>query len=102
MFTTHDIDVIESGDIEPSFEEYYISLQRAINDGYWGLQGSYGRAMMGAIEDGYCMLGRKGFRDYYGNYIPSRGEVQDGTKGSVGYVFHNNGEHWAAMMAEVE
>lgn len=101
MFDQHDICVMEDGDYEASQEEYFISVQKAINDGLWSLQGSYGRAMMDAIEDGYCVLGRTGFRDYYGNYIPSRDEVEDGTKGSVGYVFRANGEYWTAMISEV-
>ena len=101
MFDQHDICVMEDPECEPSMEEYFISVQKAINDGLWGLQGSYGRTMMDAIEQGYCVLGRKGCRDYYGNYIPSRDEVQDGTKGSVGYVFNANGEYWAAMISEV-
>ena len=101
MFDQHDICVMEDPDYEASQEEYFISVQKAINDGLWSLQGSYGRTMMDAIEQGYCVLGRKGCRDYYGNYIPSRDEVQDGTKGSVGFAFHNHGEYWAAMISEV-
>jgi hypothetical protein len=31
-------------------------------------------------------LGLKGHRDYYGNYVPSRFEVQKGTKGSIEFV----------------
>lgn len=62
------------------------ALQALINSGTWGLQGSYGRAMMDAIESGYCALGEEGCRDYYGNYIPSRHEVESGTKGSIEFV----------------
>ena len=58
------------------------ALQRLIDAGAWGLEGSVGRAMMAAIEDGRCMLGPEGHRDYWGNYIPSRFEVEPGTKGS--------------------
>jgi len=49
------------------------------------LQGSYGREAMAMLESGECILGETGHRDYYGNYIPSRHEVQAGTKGSVEY-----------------
>ena len=62
------------------------ALQRLIDAGAWGLEGSMGRAMMAAIEDGRCVLGPESARDYWGNYIPSRTEVQPGTKGSVGYA----------------
>jgi hypothetical protein len=75
-----------------------LSLQRAINDGLWSLQGSYGRAMMGAIEAGTCMLGRSPARDYWGNRIPSRTEVQPGTKGSRAFVVKHRGEAWARKM----
>lgn len=77
---------------------HYQAIQRAINAGTWGLQGSFGRTMMAAIEDGYCMLGQRGASDYWGNYIPSREQVQDGTKGSPGFVEERMGSDWLAMM----
>jgi hypothetical protein len=62
-------------------------FQEAINSGMaWKLQGSYGRAAMGYIEAGLCMLGEEGHHDAYGNYVPSRTEVQAGTKGSPEFV----------------
>lgn len=81
-----------------SEEDYYLSVQRAINSGTWGLQGSFGRAMMDAIRDGSCMLGEHGARDYYGNYIPARGEVQPGTKGSPEFVEARRGADWVDML----
>jgi len=60
------------------FDEYK-NMQAAINTGYcWSMEGSVGRAMMGAIEAGYCMLGKERARDYYGNTIPSRKDVKHG------------------------
>jgi len=68
-------------------EDYVRNMQALINSGTaWRLEGSFGRAAMRLIEDGLCALGPDGHRDYYGNYVPSRNEVQDGTKGSVGFV----------------
>ena len=67
------------------------ALQAMIDAGSWSLEGKMGRAMMAAIEDGRCMLGLNGAYDYWGNYIPSRTEVQPGTMGSVEYVSENNG-----------
>ncbi len=64
------------------------NIQRAINGGLWSLQGSYGRTMMQAISDGWCLLGNQSFNDYYGNRIPSRTEVKEGTKGSPQFVLH--------------
>jgi hypothetical protein len=95
-----DIHAIETDD-DTTEEGYYLALQRAINSGTaWSFQGSYGRAMMDAIKAGACMLGKTPARDYYGNRIPSRDEVQEGTKGSYAYVSRANGEEWADMMAE--
>jgi hypothetical protein len=71
--------------------EYFTSLQRRINDGsIWHFEGSAGRAAVEAITSGCCVLGRKGVRDYYGNYIPSRFEVKKGTKGSTAYAREHN------------
>ena len=56
MLTLNDIETIENGaDTE---EDYFLSIQSAINGGAWALQGSYGRAMMDAIKGGQCLLGR--------------------------------------------
>lgn len=97
MLTINDINNIEC-DEEVSELDYFLSIQRAINSGMWGLQGSYGRAMMDAISSGRCMLGQSGARDYYGNYIPSRDQVQEGTKGSYKFVVDAMGEDWADAM----
>lgn len=62
------------------------AYQRLINSGQaWLMEGSIGRAAMGLIESGQCILGTVGHRDYYGNYVPSRFEVKSGTKGSIAY-----------------
>jgi DNA-directed RNA polymerase subunit RPC12/RpoP len=65
-------------------------IQKMVNDGMWGMQGSYGREMMRAIENGLVALGPDPAQDYYGNRIPSRFEVQPGTKGSVEFVNENS------------
>jgi hypothetical protein len=99
MLTLNDINIIEC-DEEATEEEYFLAIQRTINSGMWGLQGSYGRTMMEAIESGRCMLGKSRARDYYGNTIPGRDDVQEGTKGSYDYVADAMGSEWADMMAE--
>ena len=99
MMTLNDINTIEC-DEEATEEEYYRAMQRTINGGMWGLQGSYGRAMMDAISSGKCLLGENDARDYYGNHIPSRDQVQAGTKGSYDFVVKHNGQDWADLMAE--
>ena len=88
-----DINNIET-EQEVDEQEYYASIQRAINGAMWSLQGSYGRAMMQAINDGWCMLGTTSCKDYYGNTIPSRTEVKAGTKGSPEYVLEQHGQEW--------
>ena len=101
MITTQDIDLIE-GNTTCTQREYYQSIQRAINSGSaWSFQGSYGRAMMDAIAEGCCMLGTARARDYYGSTIPSRDDVQEGTKGSRGFVVDAMGEDWAVMLEGV-
>jgi hypothetical protein len=99
MMTLNDINTIEC-DEEATEEEYYLAVQRAINGGMWGLQGSYGRTMMDAISSGLCMLGHNRATDYYGNTIPSRDDVKAGTKGSYDFVAEERGQDWADMMAE--
>lgn len=100
MLTLSDINNIETEeDIDEL--EYYQSIQRAINAGAWSFQGSYGRAMMEAISAGKCLLGTKSARDYWGNTIPSRTDVKEGTKGSEGYVYECSGSDWLQAMEAV-
>ena len=55
-----------------------------INTGIiWGFEGSVGRAAMQMLEDGICMLSKESTHDYWGNRLPSRDEVEQGTKGSL-------------------
>jgi hypothetical protein len=101
MMTLHDIELIE-GETTCTEREYYQSMQRAINAGMWDMQGSMGRAMMDAINAGLCMLGTREFRDYWGNPVPSREQVKEGTKGSIQFVIDTMGKDWAKTMESVE
>lgn len=94
MSLFEDVMEVENGD-----DSEGLALQRIINAGQWSLQGSYGRTMMAAIENGQCLLGKTGARDYWGNYIPSRDEVKAGTKGSYEYVADRFGDEHAEAMA---
>lgn len=70
-----------------SADEQIEGLQALINSGAaWRLEGSVGRAAMDAIEAGLCVLGEEPHYDYWGNRVPSRYEVEPGTKGSVEYA----------------
>jgi len=100
MLTLADINNIETEE-DVSDVEYYQSIQRAINAKSWSLQGSYGRIMMDAITNGYCMLGTESTRDYWGNTIPSRDDVKAGTKGSYDYVANAHGSDWVDLMEAV-
>lgn len=87
------------GELETDELSYFANMQALINGGTaWAFQGSYGRSMMDAISSGHCMLGESPARDYYGNRIPSRHEVQEGTKGSRQFVVDAMGEDWAEHM----
>jgi hypothetical protein len=67
--------------------EQIATYQALIDSGdAWRLEGHIGRTAMGLIEAGLCVLGEQGHRDYWGNYVPSRYEVEPGTKGSIEYA----------------
>jgi hypothetical protein len=71
---------------DATHDEIVAAYQSLINSGdCWRMDGSTGRTAMALIEAGDCVLGEVGHRDYWGNYVPSRTEVQPGTKGSVEY-----------------
>jgi hypothetical protein len=83
--------------------EYYTSLQSRINDGsIWSFEGSAGRAAMDAIDAGYCVLGTKPARDYWGNRIPSRYDVLRGTKGSVAYSRKLQGDSYVRRIVRIK
>jgi hypothetical protein len=68
-------------------DEVIEGYQALINSGHaWLLDGHTGRTAHDLIEQGLCVLGEVGHRDYYGNYVPSRTEVEPGSKGSVEYA----------------
>jgi hypothetical protein len=77
-------------------------MQANINSGLaWRLEGHYGREAMRALEAGACMLGPEGMRDYWGNYVPSRSQVQAGTKGSPELVREQFGDEWADALEAI-
>lgn len=74
-------------------EETAAMFQRMINTGdIWSLQGSYGRAARELIDGGWCVLGEHQTTDYYGNFVPSRYQVTEGTPGSISYAQQLNGD----------
>jgi len=58
-------------------------MQGLINNGQaWQMEGSMGRQCMDALRSGMCMLPKKAFTDAYGNRVPSRDELEQGTMGT--------------------
>jgi hypothetical protein len=61
------------------------NLQTLIESGNaWKMEGSIGRSAMHALESGACFLPTVAHFDYYGNRVPSRKDLKDGTKGTMG------------------
>lgn len=85
-------------DITKLQKQYGIyKLQELINSGdVWHFEGSFGRAAMDALRDGSCMLPEERKRDYWGNEIPSRHDVKEGTAGS----FENCRNYWMNVMIQ--
>ncbi len=62
-------------------------MQAGIDSGQvWLMEGAAGRLAVQYIASGLCMLGEEARRDYWGNYVPSRHEVDPGAKGSPEYA----------------
>lgn len=65
--------------------QYPHAMQALIDSGNaWKMEGSCGRAAMDALESGACFLPEQANLDYWGNRIPSRNDLKDGTKGTLG------------------
>lgn len=66
-------------------EEFgYLEIQEMINTGLaWQMEGSIGRSAMRALESGACYLPTKTYRDYYGNVIPDRNLLEEGSTGTL-------------------
>jgi hypothetical protein len=60
-------------------------MQNLIESGeVWKFEGSMGRKAMSLLESGACFLPEEDTQDYYGNIVPSRNRLQEGTKGTLG------------------
>lgn len=78
----------ESGRLD--VQETIEFIQDLIDSGQaWTMQGSYGHTAMAMIRSGQCLLGPVGHQDAYGNYVPSRDEVQPGSPGSQEFVLNS-------------
>jgi len=62
----------------------YAEMQKLIDSGEcWKFEGTFGRSAMNMLENGVCLLSEKITTDYYGNFIPSRSDVKEGSVGSL-------------------
>ena len=60
------------------------SIQEMIDNGMaWKMEGSIGRHAMSLLKSGICMLPEKQTKDYYGNIVPARTDLEPGTKGTL-------------------
>ena len=67
-------------------EEVVEAYQSLIDSGQaWRLEGHVGRTAVELIDAGLCTLGETGHTDFYGNYVPSKHEVEPGTPGAPDY-----------------
>lgn len=78
----------------------FTEIQNMINSGQaWKMEGSYGRQAMQLLESGACMLPKEKKIDYYGNTVPSRDMLKEGTTGT----FKNAVNFWNAVLdGEIE
>jgi hypothetical protein len=76
-------------------------LQHLIDSGEgWQSEGALGRAIVQALEDGTCVLGPRAHRDYHGNVVPARGDVETGAKGSIEYANRRRAERGEPALIE--
>ena len=76
-------------------------LQNLIDNGEgWQSEGALSRAIVKALEDGRCVLGRVAHRDYQGHVVPARGDVEPGAKGSLEYANRLRAERGEPALVE--
>jgi hypothetical protein len=72
----------------------FSDMQEKINSGMiWKGEGSGGREASRLLSSGACMLPKEFKVDYYGNTVPSRDVLKQGTKGT----FQNSKSFWQGV-----
>lgn len=101
---TTDLSALYREDAE--LDEVVEAYQHLVDTGQaWQMEGHVGRTAMALIEDGYVVLGPEGHRDFWGNYVPGRDEVEPGTLGSPEYAAEKQlfpSQHVLDLLAERE
>lgn len=81
----------DAGYGQPWDYQYPHAMQSLIDNGQaWKMEGSCGRTAMAMLEQGACFLPETAYSDYWGNRVPSRNDLRDGTKGTLG----NSATYW--------
>ena len=76
-------------------------LQNLIDNGEgWQSESELGHAIVTALDDGTCVLGPVPHRDYHGNVVPARKDVEPGTKGSLEYANRLRAERGDPLLVE--
>ena len=76
-------------------------LQHLIDSGVgWTYEGALSAAIVAALADGRCVLGPVAHRDYHGNVVPARGEVEPGAKGSLAFANRLRAERGEPALVE--
>lgn len=89
MNNAQDIIDFENGVL--SMEDTAEMFQRMIDSGtVWQLHSAWGRQARDLIDSGWCVLSDHETRDYYGNGIPSRHQLQEGAPGTLAYAQNLN------------
>lgn len=87
------VDMAALWDEATTEEDFLDTYQHLVNTGQaWRLEGHVGRTAATLIETGELALGPEAVKDYWGNTVPSRFDVESGTKGSVEYVLARGGQ----------
>jgi hypothetical protein len=95
------IEIMNHKTIAKLQKEYGFSeMQEMINSGTaWRMEGSVGREASSLLESGACMLPKEFRSDAYGNRVPSRDVLKQGTKGT----YQNCVKFWQGVLdGEIE
>jgi len=78
-------------------------LQNLVDNGEgWQSESELGRSIVIALEDGTCVLGPVAHRDYHGNVVPARADVDPGAKGSLEYANKLRAARGAKLLVEAD
>jgi hypothetical protein len=99
---TEPMDEVELRAAQDGLHNYPVPfLQHLIDNGEgWKSEGALGRAIVRALEDGTCVLGPAAHRDYHGNVVPARSQVEPGEKGTLEYANALRAQRGEPLLAE--